>query len=330
MRHRCRWRLRSVPMKHSTPDVHDRASPPLNEEQDHNRRTLDLDKYRSPAGDSHSADTSTALEVLDLEEGRRRALTRPDLAALSSTHLKPVWTPDEATLIAAGLWLRELHEASDAAPLPPNARNADAGDTTLIDTEPLIDTELLSDTGSVRNTVVGEGSPRDVVWRRSPLTWPPEASEVSGLADGDPSKLGHPLRDLGFMALTLVPLTAREVSGDGSEEVVGDEARAVTGAAAGDEAQDAWRGHRLRVLLEAYGWNGGTQAVLAAAREGARQHAVWLRSAAARRYEPAIEAVAEGVAGDFDRTVSELDVAIPRLSASAGTSPIALGPAPAL
>lgn len=113
------------------------------------------------------------------------------------------------------------------------------------------------------------------------------ADEVSGLTDGDLIGTGAPLQDLALVALALVPLTTR----DGTAGV----------PAPADHAR------RLRLLLDSYGWDGDERPVVAAARETARQHAVWLRQSAARRYEPAILQVADGVAADFDRAVAALD-----------------------
>ncbi|WP_432483508.1 hypothetical protein [Kineococcus esterisolvens] len=103
------------------------------------------------------------------------------------------------------------------------------------------------------------------------------------------------MRDLAFLALTWVPLTAHDVArGDGFPA-------------------DTDRPRRLRLLLQAYGWRGGTEDVLHAVRERALQHAAGLRKAAADGYGPAVELVAEGVADDFERAVSTLDAETPWL-----------------
>lgn len=109
-------------------------------------------------------------------------------------------------------------------------------------------------------------------WGSSTGTWP-----------GRP-----PVRDLAFVALTWVPLTARDV-------------------AAADGFPDDDRARRLRLLLAAYGWSGTTEEVLAAVRQRALEHAVGLRAAARDGYAPAAALVAEGVADAFERAVRELD-----------------------
>lgn len=262
-------------MTDGAPGARGGAPPPRDVEEDHDEEVRP--GPGNPAGGSRSAPTATALEVLDLHERRRRELVGPVPGGRGRARPGPARVPDDATLAAAGRWLRELHESSGGAPPGPGARRTAAGGV---------------------------------------------------VPDGSPGRPGQPLRDLGSMALTLVPLTAREVPGGVEEDLAGDGSGGAVDGPAVDGARDARRAHRLQILLEAYGWDGGAQEVLASAREGARQHAVGLRSAAARRHEPAITAVADGVAGDLDRAVGDLGGDVSRLSAPEGTSTPVLGRGP--
>lgn len=113
--------------------------------------------------------------------------------------------------------------------------------------------------------------------------------ELVGFVDWD---LAHPMptvHDLAFVALTWVPLTARDV------------------AAADGFPRGPDRGRRLALLLDAYGWEGSAAEVLDAVRRRAVEHAAGLRAAAADGYGPAVALVAEGVADGFDRAVAEID-----------------------
>ncbi len=113
--------------------------------------------------------------------------------------------------------------------------------------------------------------------------------ELVGFIDWDLAGPCLPMWDLAYVALTWVPLTASDVA-----------------------VQDGFpaelnRGRRLRLLLDAYGWTGAADAVLAAVRRRTIDHAAVLRAAAKAGYQPAIRLIAEGVADAFDRAVAELD-----------------------
>lgn len=118
-----------------------------------------------------------------------------------------------------------------------------------------------------------------------------------GFIDWDLAGPSTPLRDLAFVALTWVPLTANDVAvGDGFPSALD---RGVETA--------GLRGRRLRLLLQAYGWQGGPFEVLTAVRQRAGEHAEGLRAAARQGYGPAIALVEEGVAEAFERAVTEMD-----------------------
>jgi len=106
------------------------------------------------------------------------------------------------------------------------------------------------------------------------------------------------LADLASTALRLDPLTAGCADPEDASAPTSDGLR------------------RFRLLLDACGWTADVRDVLVDVREEARQHAVWLRQAAVGGFEPAIERVALGVAGEFDRAVVELADLLRELPAS--------------
>jgi len=123
----------------------------------------------------------------------------------------------------------------------------------------------------------------------------PGHGELVGFVDWDLAHPAEPVRDLAFVLLTWVPLTAREV------------------AVADGFPPDVDRAGRLRLLLEAYQWAGTVEEALAAVRLRALEHATGLRAAADTGYGPAAALVAEGVADAFDRAVTELDASMEEL-----------------
>lgn len=185
----------------------------------------------------------------------------------------------DAALIAAGLWLRDFHAASRTFTPPPNA-------------------EWFGDHNDVRpGELIGhhDAAPYNAVWRPTPTQTDPSGGELMGFIDWDLAGPMEPVRDLAFVALTWVPLTARDIAvGDGFPP-------------------DIDRAGRLRMLLDAYGWTGTVAQVLEAVKQRARGHARGLRDAAEDGYGPAVALVAEGVADDFDRAADELDAATDQL-----------------
>ena len=149
-----------------------------------------------------------------------------------------------------------------------------------------------------------DAAPYNAVWREGAS---PEDGELVGFVDWDLAGPMAPARDLAFVALTWVPLTARDV-------------------AVADGLADVDRARRLRLLLEAYGWAGTVDEVLDAVRERAAEHARVLRDAARDGYGPAALLVEEGVAEDFERAVRELD-ASRRPTSTATTSDATVAPA---
>jgi aminoglycoside phosphotransferase (APT) family kinase protein len=134
------------------------------------------------------------------------------------------------------------------------------------------------------------------VWRPAPNSLEPGEGDLVGFIDWDLAGPAEPIWDLAFMALTWVPLTARNV------------------AVADGFPPDLDRGRRLRLLLDAYGWTGTIEEVLTAVRRRTVAHAAGLRAAADNGYGPAVALVAEGVADAFERAVAELDASRERLT----------------
>ncbi|WP_432541950.1 phosphotransferase [Kineococcus sp. SYSU DK002] len=227
----------------------------------------------------HAVGFTRVPEPLGVDEQGREVLTHLDGETVGDSRPWPAWAHSEAALVAAGRWMRDFHDASRSFTPPAGARWS--GDHDDLRT----------------GEVVGhhDAAPYNAVWRPAPTASDPGGGELVGFIDWDLAGPAAPLRDLAFLALTWVPLTAHDV------------ARA-DGFPAGTD-----RPRRLRLLLRAYGWEGSTEEVLDAVRERALQHAAGLRQAAADGYGPAVELIAEGVADDFERAVGTLDAEAPEL-----------------
>ena len=214
-----------------------------------------------------------APEVLGIDEQDREVLSYLPGESVGDSRPWPSWAHSDTALIAAGRWMRDFHHAARSFTPPPNAH-------------------WFGDHNELRaGEVIGhhDAAPYNVVWRLAPTACDPDAGELIGFIDWDLAGPSAPVRDLAFLALTWVPLTAHDIAlGDGFPA-------------------DTDRPRRLRLLLDAYGWRGSTEAVLQAVRERALQHARGLRQAAADGYGPAVDLVAEGVADDFERAVTTLD-----------------------
>ena len=224
-------------------------------------------------------------EVFGIDEQGREVLGFLAGETVGDARPWPAWAHGETALVAAGRWLREFHDAARSFRPPAGAR-------------------WFGDHDDLRaGEVIGhhDAAPYNAVWRPRPTALDPDAGELAGFVDWDLAGPAEPLRDLAFVALTWVPLTAPDVA-------------LADGFAPGTD-----RPRRLRLLLEAYGWQGGTEAVLDAVRERALQHARGLRRAAADGYGPAADLVAEGVADDFERAVTTLDADAPALLGGEGS-----------
>lgn len=212
----------------------------------------------------HDHGFTRAPRPLGIDDEGREVLSFLEGATVGTARPWPAWAHSPEALVAAGRWLREFHDAARTF-VPPPDPHWFGGRTDLHPGE-----------------VVGhhDAAPYNAVWGDGDLV---------GFIDWDLAHPGEPLEDLAFLALTWVPLTARDV------------------AAADGFPPDLDRAARLRALLTAYGFQGGTAQVLDAVRQRAVDHAAGLRQAAADGYGPAADLVAEGVADAFDRAVRELD-----------------------
>jgi len=247
----------------------------------------------------HNVGFHRVPRVLGIDEAGREILSYLQGLIIGEARPWPAWARSDGALVAAGSWLRDFHAAS-ASFVPPEGA------------------QWFGDHHALRaGEIIGhhDAAPYNAVW--DPADDPGAetsdghsdtraAGRLVGFIDWDLAGPASPLRDLAFMALTWVPLTARDVAGaDGFP-------------AAGNDDVVAERGRRLRLLLHAYGWDGDIAAVLGAVRQRADEHAAGLRQAASDGYGPAVDLVAEGVADAFERAVSELDADASALAAFEG------------
>ena len=222
-----------------------------------------------------------APSVLGVDGEGREVLTYLDGCTIGNLRPWPTSASSDQALVAAGRWLRDFHVASRSFRPPPKA-------------------QWFGDHNELRpGELIGhhDAAPYNAVWRPCPTEWDPANGELVGFIDWDLTGPATPLRDLAFLMLSWVPLTARDV------------------AAADGYPPNLDRPRRLRLILDAYGWTGSIADVLAAVRQRALDHAAGLRAAADSGYGPAAELAAEGVADAFDRAVAELDTSMPDLLA---------------
>lgn len=223
-----------------------------------------------------------APRSLGFDEQGRDVQTYLDGLSVGSARPWPAWAHGDTALVAVGRWLRGFHAASASFVPAAGARwfggHGDLGPGELVGHH--------------------DAAPYNAVWAPAPTA--ADAGQLVGFVDWDLARPAPPLRDLAFVALTWVPLTARDV------------------AAADGFPSGVDRGRRLRLLLDAYGWTGTAAEVLTAVRERAVEHAAGLRAAALGGHGPAADLVAEGVAEAFDRAVTELDASREELLRTSG------------
>ncbi len=137
-----------------------------------------------------------APEVLGIDEHGREVLSHLHGETVGGRRPWPAWTHGEAALIAAGEWMRDFHEASRSFTPPPDAH-------------------WFGDHDELRAGEVichHDAAPYNAVWRPSPTPSDPDAGELVGFIDWDLAGPSEPLRDLAFLALTWIPLTARDIT----------------------------------------------------------------------------------------------------------------------
>ncbi len=220
-----------------------------------------------------------APQALGIDSAGREVLTYLEGCTIGDTRPWPAWVHSDTALVAVGRWLREFHAASRSFQPPSGA-------------------QWFGDHNDLRpGELIGhhDAAPYNAVWRAAPTGTDPGDGELIGFIDWDLAGPATPLRDLAFVVLSWVPLTARDV------------------ATADGFPPQADRARRLRILLDAYEWSGTVREVLSAVRQRALDHGAGLRSAAEAGYGPAAALVAEGVADAFDRAVAELDASTPVL-----------------
>ncbi|HEY9378178.1 MAG TPA: phosphotransferase [Jiangellaceae bacterium] len=220
-----------------------------------------------------------APRAIGIDDEGREVLTYLDGCTVGNSRPWPAWAHSQVALVAVGRWLRDFHAASRSFVPPPGAR-------WFGDRDDLGPGELVGH---------HDAAPYNAVWRPTPRESDPGHGELVGFIDWDLAHPAEPVRDLAFVLLTWVPLTARDV------------------AVADGFPSDVNRAGRLRLLLEAYEWTGTVEEALAAVRLRALEHATGLRAAAGAGYGPAAALVAEGVAEAFDRSVTELDASMEEL-----------------
>jgi hypothetical protein len=237
----------------------------------------------------HAVGFTRVPEPLGVDEHGREVLSYLVGETIGEARPWPAWAHSDAALIAAATWLRDFHTAAASFVPPPDAR-WHGGRNELRPGE-----------------IIGhhDAAPYNAVWRPSADARDeddPGDGELVGFVDWDLAGPCLPVRDLAFVALTWVPLTAPDVAKqDGFPP-------------------DLQRPRRLRLLLDAYGWVGTVDEVVSAVRQRALDHAAGLRAAAAAGYPPAVRLVAEHVADDFDRAAAELDASRDALVAGASAS----------
>ncbi len=149
--------------------------------------------------------------------------------------------------------------------------------------------------------------PPGAVWRGSSRSWQPgdvvghndaapynavwdvEHDRLVGFFDWDFAGPCPAVRDLAFVAFSWTPLHARDA------------------AAEGGFTRFAERPHRLRMLLDAYGYGGSTVELLDAVRVRITDHVAELRRLAAAGDPPFARLVRDGAAAALERAVDELD-----------------------
>lgn len=214
---------------------------------------------------------------IGVDEQGREVLSYLDGETIGDARPWPAWVHSDTALVAVGQWLRDFHAASASFVPPPGAH--------WHGRDQLRASEIIGH---------HDAAPYNAVWRSTPKDAhhsDRHPGELVGFIDWDLAGPCLPVRDLAFVALTWVPLTASEVATEDGFPPELDRPR------------------RLRLLLDAYAWTGTVAEVLAAVRQRTIDHASGLRTAAQAGYQPAIRLVAEGVPDAFDRAVVELDTA---------------------
>lgn len=213
--------------------------------------------------------------VLGMDEQGREVLTFLAGETVGWQQPWPAWVHSDEALVQVGQWLRRYHGAvADFVP-PADARWR----TSARAWQP--------------GDVIGhnDAAPYNAIWT-SGTAWG-EAGQLVGFVDWDFAGPCTALHDLAYTVFSWVPLHARDV-------VL---AEGFTGFAE--------RPRRLRLLLEAYGYEGGVDDVLEAVKDRIREHAEDVRTLAAAG-DPGFRRLVDlGTIAGLDRALRQLEEDLP-------------------
>lgn len=209
-----------------------------------------------------------APRVLGMDAQGREVLTFLPGATVGVQRPWPAWVHSDDALVQVGRWLRRYHEVvADFVP-PEGSRWR----TSLRPWQP--------------GDVIGhnDAAPYNAVWDDGP-----QGGRLVGFVDWDFAAPGPALRDLAFVTFSWVPLHARDV------------------VAAEGFTRFADRPRRLRLLLDAYGYEGDVQTVLDAVQTRISDHAAGIRELAAAGDPLFTRLVDLGVIDGLDRALQQLE-----------------------
>jgi len=211
-----------------------------------------------------------APRVIGLDEQGREVLTYLPGETVGMTRPWPAWVHSDETLDQVGRWLRGYHDAVRDFVPPPEAR------------------WRLSRRPWQPGYVVGHNDPApyNAVWQRG--AGPGDEGRLVGFFDWDFAAPCEPVWDLAFVVFCWVPFHARDVMKAQGFTAVADRPR------------------RLRLLLDAYGYEGAISDILVAVRSRISDIATSLRELAAAGDPLFARLVREGVVDGLDRAVAEL------------------------
>jgi len=209
-----------------------------------------------------------APRVIGLDELGREVLTYLPGETVGTARPWPAWVHSDEALEQVGHWLRGYHDAVRDFVPPPGARWR----TSQRPWQP--------------GYVVGhnDAAPYNAVWQRGP----DGGGRLVGFFDWDFAAPCPPVWDLAFVVFCWVPFHARDVMTAEGFTALSDRPR------------------RLRLLLDAYGYQGTVADILAAVRSRISDIATSLRDLAAAGDPLFARLVREGVVDGLDRAVAEL------------------------
>ncbi len=228
-----------------------------------------------------------APRVLGIDEQGREVLTFLPGATIGLARPWPAWVHSDEALAQVGAWLRHYHDAV-ADFLPPREARWRTS-------------RRLWRSGDVIGH--NDAAPYNAVWKPGPADSTDDGQDVTvastgqlvGFVDWDFAAPCPALHDLAFVVFSWVPLHARDV------------------VAAEGFNRYAERPRRLRLLLDAYGYDGTIGTVLHAVQARIREHAESLRELAAAGDPLFTRLVDDGVVDGLDRALAQLEEDAPAL-----------------